>query len=241
LHPPNPEDVFVYVLAETIAYRGCVFEATSRTLGTHFIRPLSGKSLLVVEPVDLPTELSKFEAYRAHVPLGEEQGFYGQYLVDDDWANEIPDIFQYFRHSSFYCSEAARNVIEAVDPGIHQFIPLTLTTQKLAKRLSKSFYGVVPNRYLFLRSEKDAVYPQVREDFRVSPLMNMLLQRVMMNPAARELVEGWPLWAHAFEASRPIFSKKLFRAFLDAGLTGLTETPVGDKSCGEHPVGHVFT
>jgi hypothetical protein len=237
---PDPEEILAYCLVGTIAHHGSVFEAATRTLGTHFVRPLSENSLLAVEQIDLLPALAEFEAYRAHVPSSEEQGFYGRYLVKDSWASEIPDLFTSYSHSSFFCSEAARNVIESVDPEMNQFIPITIETKSPVERLSKPFYGVVPNRYLYLPPEKDAIYPKVRADFVVSPLMNMLLQRVLMNEAAKELLDGWPLWAHPYEANRPFFSKRLFQALRDAGLTGLTETSLGQNVGGENPIGHVF-
>lgn len=239
--PPAAETVLFYVLARGPKTRNNVpaFEASQTNVKEkHFVQPLFPDTVLAVENFDLPALLNGVRGFHAKAPKDEQSEIYGDMTVDDMALSSLPDLFKNFSHHSFYCSEKAKAVIEAEDPDIHQFVPISIFRKGDGGRIDTEFFGVIPGRYLYLK--RDGSHPKPRMDYIEHPPVTNLLERIQKTPDAHQLIQSWPLWAHGTTSDRPFFSPALYRALVAAGVSGIDEIGEGQISPETETIGHIF-
>lgn len=239
--PPAAETVLFYALARGPKTRNNLpaFEAVQKNAKRkYFVRPLFPETRLTVEDFDVPASLVGIRGFHAKAPNGEESDFYGDMIIDEDVLSSPPDLFRKFRHHSFYCSDKAKAVIEAEDPGAHQFIPISILRKSNGKRIDVDYFGVIPGRYLNLK--RDGSHPRPRMDYVEHPPTTNLLERIQQAPEVHDFIQNWPLWAHGISVDRPFFSPTLFLALVNAGVSGIEEIGDGQISPDTETIGHIF-
>ncbi len=239
--PPPVESVLMYCLFQglNIAFNAPVIESLSTDASSkHIIRPLRAETTLIVEEMVLPFSLIGIAGFYVRAREGKETDFYGDLIVDDSVIKEVPDIFQSSKDRSFYCSDKAKSVVESEDPDAHQFVPISIIKKSTGEKVGAQFYGVIPGRFLYVK--RDDSNPQPRMDYVEHPPTTHLLELLQQSTEAHPVVQDMPLWTHPFSPYRPYFSPRLYRALLEAGVSGIDELDEGQIAPRKKTVGHVF-
>jgi len=158
---------------------------------------------------------------------------------------DLPDLWGLMGY--IVCSERFKEIVELVDPGFHQFIPLDILDVSDNKVTDSSFYCFFPRRFVRVEVDGDCetpginVYLPLTETalnsgeyglrFMRVPLEEDFLDRVVDEPSLRKNLEEFPLWQHYRVEGMMgrltqikmvlYFNEKMFLKLKHSELTGL--------------------
>lgn len=176
--------------------------------------------------IEVPSDgLPKIGPQKAGVPVDGSE-LPKKIIWDDDPAYPPADLNKTPRLN---VSERARAVIESVEPGVHQFFPIDYFDRKGEK---------IETRYwLYICNRRDSIHPtksnMILNKFgRYSPPMDAvdmgweIPEHVDVNAPPKFVIDGSKIGgAHIWREVRadgfPLMSDTMYRAIIDAGLTGL--------------------
>ena len=129
-------------------------------------------------------------------------------------------------------SAKARDVIERLDPGQHQFHRLSIVDVNDAEWTEQELFAFVPGRQILFEDPIFDSKGRVALPRSSSVIANDGLSVVENTPGLARTIEAFPFWTGTFDQGSVYWNEACMQAMLDAGLVGIKLIERNHRSVG---------